>query len=144
MKNNKIKIYTDGGSRGNPGPAAVGVVFKDEHNRTTEEFSDYIGETTNGQAEYQAIIFGLRKAKSLKYRKADVFMDSQFIVEQLNGRYKIKEEGIIPLFIKAWNLRLDFDEIKFHYIPREHNQEADKLVNMVLDHQKKINRIPGL
>jgi len=144
MPDNKIKIFTDGGSRGNPGPAAVGVVFQDQHKQIIHEFSEYIGHTTNGQAEYQAIILGLKKAKSLKYRKADVFMDSQFIVEQLNGRYKIKEEGIIPLFIKAWNLRLDFDEIKIHYIPREKNQEADKLVNLVLNRQNRINTIPGL
>ena len=144
MKNNRIKIYTDGGSRGNPGPAACGVVFKDGHNQVINEFSEFLGERTNGQAEYEGIIYGLRKAKGLKYKKVDVFIDSQFIVEQLNGHYKIKEEGIIPLFIKAWNLRLDFDEIKFHYIPREQNQEADNLVNAALNRQARIKRIPGL
>ncbi len=144
MPDNKIKIYTDGGSRGNPGPAAVGVVFKNQQDQVIKEYSDYIGETTNGQAEYAAIIFGLRKAKGLKYKKVEVYLDSQFIVEQLNGNYKIKEEGIIPLFIKTWNLRLDFDYIKFNFIRREQNKEADKMVNLALDRQVKINKIPGL
>jgi len=140
----KIKIFTDGGSRGNPGPAAAGVVIKDQVDTVLHEYSQCLGETTNGQAEYQAIIFGLKKAKSLKYKKADVYLDSQFIVEQLNGNYKIKNEGIIPLFIQAWNLRLDFEQISFNFVPREQNREADKLVNQALDQQKKVNKIPGL
>jgi len=144
MPNNRIIIFTDGGSRGNPGPAAVGVVFKDQNNNVIKEYSESIGETTNGQAEYRAIILGLKKAKSLKYKRVEVRSDSQFIVEQLNGRYKVKEEGIIPLFIQAWNLHLDFDDITINFIPREQNQEADKLVNLELDHQKKVNKIPGL
>ncbi|MFH1598090.1 MAG: ribonuclease HI family protein [Patescibacteria group bacterium] len=144
MKNSKIKIFTDGGSRGNPGPAAVGVVFKDLQDKTINEFSDFIGETTNGQAEYQAIILGLKKAKSLKYKIVELFADSQFIIEQLNGNYKIKEAGIVPLFIQAWNLHLDFDEIKFIFIPREQNQEADKLVNIVLNSRQRVKKIPGL
>lgn len=129
----KIIIYTDGGSRGNPGPAALGVVINNKH------YSQSLGIKTNNEAEYEAVIFALKKAKhlfgkkNLKETEVEVNMDSELIVQQLNHRYKIEGEKIAPLFLKVWNLLLDFGTVQFHYIPREKNKEADKLVNAALD-----------
>ncbi len=129
----KLVIYTDGGSRGNPGPSAIGVVVGDK------EYSEYLGERTNNQAEYMAVVFALKKVKHLigkaKAREAEieVRMDSELIVKQLNGEYKIKEPELQPLFLEAWNLQLDFKKVEFKYIPREENKRADWLVNQALN-----------
>lgn len=129
----RLVIYTDGGARGNPGPAALGVVVGDK------EYSEYLGEITNNKAEYLALIFALKKAKALLGSKKageaelEVRMDSELIVRQLNGIYKIKEPDLQPLFIEVWNLRLDFKKVEFKHIPREQNKRADKLVNRELD-----------
>jgi len=129
----KLIIYTDGGARGNPGPAAIGVVVGDK------SYGEAIGNTTNNIAEYKALIFGLKKAKSLlggkKAEETDIEVrsDSELIVSQLKGEYKIKEENLKPLFIDVWNLKQDFKSVSFIHVPREKNREADKLVNQALD-----------
>lgn len=136
-KNKKIIIYTDGGARGNPGPAAIGVVI--ENGNETKHYSKVIGETTNNVAEYEAVIFGLKKAKQLvggeKAKETDVEIrsDSELIVSQLRGEYKLHEHDLIPRFVEVWNLKQDFRSVDFDYIPREENGEADKLVNRALD-----------
>ena len=134
----KLKIYTDGGARGNPGPAGIGIVFYDQKNRLIEKYSQAIGNQTNNQAEYKAAIFALKKAKKLKFKNVECFSDSELIVNQLSHKYKIKDEKLQPLFIQAWNLMIDFDKIIFYHIPREKNKEADKLVNQALDTPKKL------
>lgn len=129
----KIIIYTDGGSRGNPGDAAIGVVIGDK------EYGECIGKATNNVAEYSAVIFGLKKAKQLfgKDECADaeieVRADSELVVKQMNGEYKIKEEELQKLFIEIWNLKTDFGKVTFHHISREENKLADKMVNKALD-----------
>lgn len=129
----KLVIYTDGGARGNPGPAAIGVVVG------KKSYGEAIGNTTNNVAEYRAVIFGLKKAKSLlggkKAEEAEIEVraDSELIVSQLNGDYKIKEESLKPLFIDIWNLKQDFKSVVFTHVPREKNREADRLVNQALD-----------
>jgi ribonuclease HI len=133
-----IKIYTDGGARGNPGPAGIGIVFYDQKNRLIEKYSQAIGKRTNNQAEYEAAIFALKKAKKLKFKNVECFSDSELIVNQLSHKYKIKDKYLQPLFIQAWNLMIDFDKISFYHIPREENKEADKLVNQALDTPKKL------
>lgn len=129
----KIKIFSDGGARGNPGPAGIGAVLKDENDEIIAEISEYIGETTNNQAEYRALIAGLGKAKELKGEEIECFLDSELVVKQLNREYKVKNKELSPLFIKAWNLHLGFKKISFKHIPRELNKEADALVNKALD-----------
>ncbi|MBI4094913.1 MAG: ribonuclease HI family protein [Candidatus Liptonbacteria bacterium] len=129
----KIIIYTDGGSRGNPGPSALGVVIGDR------EYAQYLGNMTNNQAEYHAVIFALKKAKQLVGKKktkemdVEVRMDSELIVKQLNAEYKIEDPDLQPLFLEVWNLRFDFKKIDFKHVPREQNKIADKLVNQALD-----------
>ena len=136
----KLQIYSDGGARGNPGPAAAGAVIKNsESGETVLNCSEYLGETTNNQAEYRALILGLQKVKGVFKTRARVkkeiecFLDSELVVKHLNHEYKIKDAGLQPLFIQAWNLTLDFDAVTFTHIPREKNKEADKLVNEELD-----------
>lgn len=129
----KIIIYTDGGARGNPGRAALGVIIG------SKEYSEYLGEMTNNQAEYRALIFALKKARQLigkakaKSAELEVRMDSELIVRQLRGEYKIKEPELQPLFVEVWNLKLDFGRVDFVHIHRDDNKEADRLVNRVLD-----------
>lgn len=139
----KIIIYTDGGSRGNPGPAAIGVVFTNEKGQKIKEYSNCLGEKTNNEAEYQAVIFALEKFKAVFGKKLagqteiELRADSELLVKQLNGEYKILEPKIQSLFLKIWNLRIDFKKIKFRFIRREKNREADKLVNEALNNQAK-------
>lgn len=143
----KIIIYTDGGSRGNPGQSAVGVVFCNENNQKVKEFSECIGEGTNNVAEYQAVIFAFKKFKAVfgkelaKAAEIEMRSDSELMVSQLNGKYKIMEENMQKLFIEAWNLKLDFGKVKFSLIPREKNKEADRLVNEALDCQAKSQKL---
>ncbi len=136
----KIIIYTDGGSRGNPGPAAAGVVFCNEKKQCFKNYSEYLGESlTNNEAEYKAVIFALQKFKALFGKKlaqnseVELKSDSELLIKQLNGLYKILEPKIQVLFIAVWNLRLDFKRLKFTLIPREKNQEADRLANEALN-----------
>jgi len=132
-KKNKLEIYTDGGARNNPGPAGIGVVIGDK------EYAEYIGEATNNIAEYKAVIFALKKAKhllgKLKLKNTEVIIniDSQLVVNQLNGEYKILEKELQLLFMEVWNLKFNFPYLKFKYIPREENKKADYLVNQAIN-----------
>ncbi len=134
-ENNKLIIYTDGGARGNPGPAAIGVVIEDRE----KGYCEPIGKATNNVAEYKAIIFALKKAKQLlgkeKSKKTDIEIrsDSELAISQLNGIYKIKNEDLKLLFIEIWNLKQDFKSVSFISIPREKNKAADSLVNEALN-----------
>lgn len=131
----KIIIYTDGGSRGNPGDAAIGVFFPD----LGKEYGEAIGKATNNVAEYSALILALKKAKQLLGKdgagRADIEVrsDSELMVNQLTGRYKLKEEGLKDLFIEVWNLKQEFGSVSFRHVPREENSRADALVNRALD-----------
>lgn len=129
----KLILYTDGGARGNPGPAGSGVIVYDSQMKFIKECSRFFKKATNNQAEYEAIILGLEKAKELKAIEVDFYSDSQLIVQQLNRRYKIKNRGLGVLFIKIWNLSQSFKKVNFYYIPREKNKLADKLVNQVIN-----------
>ena len=128
-----LKINCDGGSRGNPGPAAYGFVIRDGPN-IIKEGSGYIGITTNNVAEYTAVIEALGWLKEKK-TKSDInfFLDSQLVVSQLNGIYKVKNSKIRELVIKVHELEAAFGKIIYYHIPREENSDADKLVNMALD-----------
>ena len=129
----KLTIHTDGGARGNPGPAGIGVVLSDEQGKTACEISKYIGEATNNQAEYKALIYGLEEAQKLGADEVEAIMDSELAVKQLNREYRVKDKDIAPLYVKAYNLTLGFKKIVFCHIPREKNSQADKLVNLALD-----------
>jgi len=133
MEKNKIIIYCDGGSRGNPGPSAIGVIIGEK------QYSQAIGNTTNNIAEYQAVIFALKKAKHLlgknkaKQVTLEIRIDSELLYKQIAGQYKILDKKLQPLFIEIWNLKQDFKEVVFIRLDREKNKEADYLVNQALN-----------
>ena len=128
-----LKIYTDGGSRGNPGNAAIGVVIKDKYGKIISEVSEAIGKATNNFAEYSAFVRGLEEALKLKADHVEIFMDSELVVKQINREYKVRDSNLAKIFIKAWNLLSKFKSFKVSYIPREKNKKADTLVNIALD-----------
>lgn len=135
MEKNKLTIYTDGGARGNPGPAAIGIVMEE----LGKEYSEFIGETTNNVAEYRAVIFALTKVRQIlggdvsENTEIEVRSDSELLVRQMNAKYKIKNEEIKNLFVEVWNRMQDFKKVSFVHTPREKNKAADALVNKALD-----------
>ena len=139
MSKEKLIVYTDGGSRGTPGEAGIGVGICNGEGRVIKEYGEKIGVKTNNEAEYAAVIFALKKIKAIygreKIKKMDVEvrMDSEFVMKQLSGEYKIEEERMQLLFIAVWNLKMDFARVTFSHVRREQNKEADRLVNMALD-----------
>jgi ribonuclease HI len=133
MKKNKLIIYTDGGARGNPGPAGIGAIAKNDDNEIVFEISEFIGKTTNNQAEYRALVSAIKKAKQLKTEEVDFFLDSELVVRQLNGEYKVKNKDLMPLFLEISNFKKQFKKITFSHVRREFNKEADKLANMAMD-----------
>ncbi len=132
---NKLIIYTDGGARGNPGPSACAFVIYDEKNKLVEKGGKYLGKATNNQAEYQAIILALSRAKDLGAKEIDFFLDSELAVKQLNRKYKVRDPDLAPLFLKIWNLSVSFKKITYTHIARERNKEADAVVNELLDRE---------
>jgi len=128
-------MYTDGGSRGNPGPAALGVFIETLDKR----FGEFLGMKTNNEAEYAAIAAGLRKIKALvgkdraKRSRIDCRMDSELACRQLNHVYKIENAKLQPLFLDIWNMMLDFGEVTFTHVPRERNTVADAEANRAMD-----------
>jgi ribonuclease HI len=140
-------ISTDGGSRNNPGPAAIGYVIQDEKGSVLKEAGEYIGERTNNEAEYLAPITALKKLKSLvgkeKAKKAEVLIrsDSELMVKQMSGQYKIINSKIQPLFLELWNLKIDFGSVSFEAVPREQNKDADRMVNEALDDNAKTQKL---
>jgi len=132
MTYDKLQIFTDGGARGNPGPAGIGVVIW-SGNELVGRHKSYIGEATNNQAEYKAVILALEEVKKLDAEELEFFLDSELVVKQLNREYKVKDKDLAPLFVQVWNLSLGFKKTTFRHVPREKNKEADKLVNEAID-----------
>lgn len=136
----KFILYTDGGARGNPGPAAAGAVIYDADSQKIEEFSSFLGITTNNQAEYQAMILGLGRIQKIigdehvvKEVNVDMYSDSELIIKQLKGEYRVKSKALKPIFAKLQELISKFNKVSLQHIPRHNNKEADKLVNIELN-----------
>ena len=125
----RLIIFTDGGAYNNPGPGAVGIVFYNQEGKELLRASKFIGDTTNNQAEYQAVLSALKIAQAkFKPQQIQFFLDSKLIVEQLNGNYKIKNHGLKPLHFEIKKRQLNFPLVLYDYVPREKNRIADKLV----------------
>ena len=140
----KFIIYTDGGSRGNPGRAGAGAVVADDMGVVLKEAHRALGVMTNNEAEYQAVILGLETVKKAvgKSRvgaaKVEIRLDSELVAKQLVGQYQIKETNLQPLFMKIWNARVaTFPHLTFIHIPREKNRRADRLANQAMDEKEK-------
>ena len=132
MKTKSVIIFTDGASRGNPGPAAIGVTIKDEQGRLISTISQTIGRTTNNQAEYRAIITALERAISLGADQARLFSDSELAVRQINGKYRVKNASLQPLYREVKQLQSQFQSFTITHIPREKNEKADELADQAL------------
>jgi len=129
----KLIIHTDGGARGNPGPAGVGVVFYNEKKEIIKKLFKYLGIMTNNQAEYQAVIFALEKAWNFRPATIEVFLDSELVIKQLQGKYRVKNKNLHSLYNRVYYWIKKFKEVSFKYIPRQQNKLADKLVNQAID-----------
>jgi ribonuclease HI len=131
-------LRADGGARGNPGPAALGVVIEDDQGMKLRTFHRFLGVATNNQAEYQALIDGLKAVADWKPDRLEVFLDSKLVVEQVNGKWRVKEPELKELHKQATELLQQFgDRVTVSHIGREENRRADKLVNMALDERVK-------
>jgi ribonuclease HI len=128
-----VVVHVDGGARGNPGPSAVAAVATDRDGGELAERSSYIGETTNNVAEYKAVLLGLELARELGARRVEVVNDSELVSRQIEGRYKVKNAGLKPLYLEAMESLRGFDEWSVRSVRREHNERADQLVNDELD-----------
>lgn len=132
QKTEKIKVFCDGGSRGNPGPAAAGVVFTSLEDEILGSFNQFLGEATNNVAEYTAVILALEKMAELGYKNANFYLDSELVVKQLKGEYKVKQPHLRDLYNKIIVLKSGL-ELNFAHVRREFNKLADEQVNICLD-----------
>ncbi|MEK7065827.1 MAG: ribonuclease HI family protein, partial [Patescibacteria group bacterium] len=135
--------YTDGGARGNPGPAGAGVFITDAIGKELKSVSKFLGHQTNNYAEYEAVVISLLEAKKMipkakrKEARVEVRMDSELVQRQLSGEYQIKEPTLFPQFIKIWNMRVsEFPHVTFTHVRREQNKDADRLANDAMDAQE--------
>ncbi|MFA5086817.1 MAG: ribonuclease HI family protein [Candidatus Paceibacterota bacterium] len=142
----KIIMYTDGGARGNPGPAGIGVVICNEKGEVVKKYGEFLGDDmTNNEAEYGAVIFGLKKLKLLlgkdkvKQAEVEIRADSELMVKQMTGEYKLTDRRIQDFFITIWNMKIEYKSVNFKHIRREMNSVADALVNAALDTRAKTN-----
>jgi ribonuclease HI len=133
-----LTIHIDGGSRGNPGPAAAGIVLSADDGTVLHEAGIYLGKATNNVAEYSGLIAALKAATKLGAKQVDVFSDSELIVRQMNGQYRVKDAGLRPLFEQASALSGGFKRCNLQHVPRERNTQADELVNRALNLKRNV------
>jgi len=131
-KPSRVVIYADGASLGNPGPAAIGATIKDEQGRLIASISQGIGRTTNNQAEYRAVIAALEKATRLGAKEVAINLDSQLVVRQIKGEYRVKKAALKPLYQRVKQLQSRLESFTITHIPRQQNQEADYLAHTAL------------
>jgi ribonuclease HI len=128
-----IVAYIDGGARGNPGPAGYGVRIEDEMGALIEEFNGFLGSATNNVAEYNGLLAALRYAQAHGHRKLRVKSDSELLVKQMKGEYRVKNSGLQPLYQEACAMAKSLDRIVFEHVRREQNKDADRLANLAMD-----------
>lgn len=129
----KLRVYSDGAARGNPGPAGAGAVICAADGRILERLGRYLGRKTNNQAEYEGLLLGLENALRLGGREVEVFADSELLIRQLKGEYRVRNAGLLPLWQRARELLARFDRVRLVHIPREENAEADEMSNRAID-----------
>jgi ribonuclease HI len=129
----KVVVHVDGGSRGNPGPAAAGAVIATPDGEVVDEAMEVIGRATNNVAEYRGLLLGLRRARDLGATEVEVVNDSELVAKQVNGQYKVKHPDMRPLYLDALEALRGFDAWTVRSVPREQNADADALVNQALD-----------
>jgi ribonuclease HI len=133
LASDRVVLHVDGGARGNPGPAGIGVVLSDPGGNELDRANAYIGETTNNVAEYRAVILGLERAQAIGARELEIVNDSELVARQLTGEYKVKNEGLRLLHAQALRALEGFDRWAIRSVPRAENEVADALVNAAID-----------
>jgi len=131
----KLVIHVDGGSRGNPGPAAAAAVLRTPEGEVVDEAMEFLGEATNNVAEYRGVLLGLAQARALGATEVELVNDSELVAKQINGAYKVKHPAMRPLHLDAMTALRDFERWSIRSVPREQNADADALVNQALDAQ---------
>lgn len=138
MRYDRLIVFTDGGAFNNPGPAGIGIVIANQQGKKLLEISKFIGFATNNQAEYQAVVFALKTVlEKFKAKNIQVLLDSNLVCQQLRGNYKVKNQGLKPLYNKVKELQCNFELVLFDHIPREKNKDADKLVKKAIKNHLK-------
>jgi ribonuclease HI len=128
-----IVAYIDGGARGNPGPAGYGVRIEDGQGTLVEEFNGYLGSATNNVAEYNGLVAALKYAQQHGHRHVHIKSDSELLVKQMRGEYRVKNPGLQPLYQQARAMAIGLDRIVFEHVRREQNKDADRLANLAMD-----------
>ena len=136
-----VTLYADGGARGNPGPAALGAVLEDAGGNVLREVGEYLGTATNNVAEWRALIAGLEAALAEGVRRLKVRLDSELVVRQLSGAYRVKHPLLVPLHDRARSLMRKFEDVEVEHVPRKRNAAADRVVNAILDERARMERL---
>ncbi|MDK2855792.1 MAG: hypothetical protein PWQ86_1005 [Bacillota bacterium] len=129
----KLILHTDGAARGNPGPAGIGIVIRAEDGTTLAELGEYIGEATNNVAEYRALMRALEEARRLGADSVEVLADSELLVRQVNGEYRVRHPNLVPLYAAVMEKLKSFSSFSITHVPRKENARADALANWALD-----------
>ena len=135
-----LVAYIDGGARGNPGPAGYGVRIEDEQGALINEFNGFLGSATNNVAEYNGLLAALKYAQQNGHRRLHIKSDSELLVKQMRGEYRVKHPGLQPLYQQARAIALGLDRVTFEHVRREHNKDADRLANLAMDEGAKTNQ----
>ncbi len=133
MGRKALNIYVDGASRGNPGKAGIGIIVYDDRNKVIRRFKQYLGRTTNNVAEYMALIYALQEGLISRNSSLTIYTDSELVIKQLEGKYRIKDELLKMLFKQVEHLKEGFEEVKIKHIDGKENKEADRLANQAID-----------
>jgi len=129
----RVRVYSDGAARGNPGPSGAGAVLVEPSGQVVDRLGKYLGVQTNNYAEYMGLILGLKRARELGATEVEVFADSELMIRQLGGRYQVKSPSLRPLYEEALRLLNDFSRVKLVHVPREMNTAADEMSNRAID-----------
>lgn len=135
-------VNSDGGARGNPGPGGAGVIVRNPTGEVACRGGAFLGTVTNNVAEYEALVWGMRAARALGARTVEVRADSELVVKQMRGEYRVKNAGLKPLFIEAQGVQRQFERVTFVYVPRAQNAEADALANEAMDLRDSVGDAP--
>jgi ribonuclease HI len=130
---NRVRVYSDGAARGNPGPSGAGAVLVEPSGQIVDRLGKFLGVRTNNYAEYQGLLLGLKRARELGVREIEVFTDSELLIRQLGGRYQVKSASLRPLYEEALKLLNGFSRVKLVHVPREMNSAADEMSNRAID-----------
>ncbi len=133
MGRKALNIYVDGASRGNPGKAGIGIIVYDDRNKVIRRFKQYLGRTTNNVAEYMALIYALQEGLISRNSSLTIYTDSELVIKQLEGKYRIKDELLKMLFKQVEHLKEGFEEVRIKHIDGKENKEADRLANQAID-----------